>query len=135
MKKLFKLALAMMLVLGMAACGTGNGGADTPAGDEPKEVKFAIWHTFTKAQETMLQDFAAEYMAAHEGVTIDVIGGYDYATFEGTVSDAVTNGVGPQVIFNYSSFAKNFDGYDNSSVLECLLTTAGIRGDMPTLIQ
>ncbi len=30
---------------------------------------------------------------------------------------------------------KNFDGYDNSSVLECLLTTAGIRGDMPTLIQ
>ncbi|MBE6107548.1 MAG: extracellular solute-binding protein [Erysipelotrichaceae bacterium] len=112
MKKLFKLALAMMLVLGMAACGTGNGGTDTPAGDEPKEVKFAIWHTFTKAQETMLQDFAAEYMAAHEGVTIDVIGGYDYATFEGTVSDAVTNGVGPQVIFNYSSFAKNFDGYD-----------------------
>jgi len=112
MKKLFKLALAMMLVFGMAACGTGNGGTDTPAGDEPKEVKFAIWHTFTKAQETMLQDFAAEYMAAHEGVTIDVIGGYDYATFEGTVSDAVTNGVGPQVIFNYSSFAKNFDGYD-----------------------
>lgn len=112
MKKLFKLALAMMLVLGMVACGTGNGGTDTPAGDEPKEVKFAIWHTFTKAQETMLQDFAAEYMAAHEGVTIDVIGGYDYATFEGTVSDAVTNGVGPQVIFNYSSFAKNFDGYD-----------------------
>lgn len=112
MKKLFKLALAMMLVLGMAACGTGNSGTDTPAGDEPKEVKFAIWHTFTKAQETMLQDFAAEYMAAHEGVTIDVIGGYDYATFEGTVSDAVTNGVGPQVIFNYSSFAKNFDGYD-----------------------
>ncbi len=112
MKKLFKLVLALVLVLGMAACGTGNGGTDTPAGDEPKEVKFAIWHTFTKAQETMLQDFAAEYMAAHEGVTIDVIGGYDYATFEGTVSDAVTNGVGPQVIFNYASFAKNFDGYD-----------------------
>lgn len=112
MKKLFKLALALMLVVGMAACSTtDNGGTDdTPAGNEP--VEFAIWHTFTKDQETMLQEFAAEYMAAHEGVTIEVIGGYDYATFEGTVSDAVTNGVGPQVIFNYSSFAKNFDGYD-----------------------
>ena len=118
MKKLFKLVLALMLVLGMAACGSSNGGTDTPADDEPKEVKFAIWHTFTKAQETMLQDFAAEYMAAHEGVTIDVVGGYDYSTFEGTVSDAVTNGVGPQLIFNYTSFAKNFDGYDMLLPLE-----------------
>ena len=119
MKKLFKLVLALVLVLGMAACGnTNNGGTDTPAGDEPKEVKFAIWHTFTKAQETMLQDFAKEYMDAHEGVTIDVVGGYDYSTFEGTVSDAVTNGVGPQLIFNYTSFAKNFDGYDMLLPLE-----------------
>ncbi len=117
MKKLFKLALALMLVLGMAACGTDSG-TDTPAGDEPKEVEFAIWHTFTKDQETMLNDFANEYMAAHEGVTIKVVGGYDYSTFEGTVSDAVTNGVGPQVIFNYTSFAKNFDGYDMLLPLE-----------------
>ncbi len=30
---------------------------------------------------------------------------------------------------------KTFDGYDDSSVLECLLTTAGVRGDVPTMIQ
>jgi ABC-type glycerol-3-phosphate transport system substrate-binding protein len=116
MKKLFKLALALMLVLGMVACGSSDTGTDTPAGDE--KVEFAIWHTFTKAQEQMLNDFASEYMAAHENVTINVVGGYDYSTFEGTVSDAVTNGVGPQVIFNYTSFAKNFDGYDMLLPLE-----------------
>ena len=113
MKKLLKLVLALMMVIGMAACSStpsNDEGTDTPAGDE--KVEFAIWHTFTKAQETMLNDFANEYMAAHENVTITVNGGYDYSTFEGTVSDAVTNGVGPQLIFNYTSFAKNFDGYD-----------------------
>ena len=116
MKKLFKLALALMLVLGMVACGSSNTGTDTPAGDE--KVEFAIWHTFTKAQEELLNAFAQEYMTAHENVTINVIGGYDYSTFEGTVSDAVTNGVGPQLIFNYTSFAKNFDGYDMLLPLE-----------------
>ena len=75
MKKLFKLALALMLVLGMVACGSSDTGTDTdtPAGDE--KVEFAIWHTFTKAQEQMLNDFASEYMAAHENVTINVGGG------------------------------------------------------------
>lgn len=30
---------------------------------------------------------------------------------------------------------KSFEGYDDRSVLECLLTTAGIRGDVPALIE
>ena len=30
---------------------------------------------------------------------------------------------------------KSFNGYDDSSVLECLLTTAGVRGDVPALID
>lgn len=30
---------------------------------------------------------------------------------------------------------KSFEGYDDSSVLECLLTTAGVHGDIPALIQ
>ena len=73
MKKLYKLALALMVVLGMVACGSSDTGTDTPAGDE--KVEFAIWHTFTKAQEQMPNDFASEYMAAHENVTINVVGG------------------------------------------------------------
>ena len=30
---------------------------------------------------------------------------------------------------------KSFEGYDDSSVLECLLSTAGVRTDVPTLIN
>ena len=30
---------------------------------------------------------------------------------------------------------KSFDGYDDSSVLECLLSTAGVRGDISSLIS
>ena len=30
---------------------------------------------------------------------------------------------------------KSFDGYDDRSVLECLLTTAGVHGDIPALID
>jgi len=30
---------------------------------------------------------------------------------------------------------KSFDGYDDNSVLECLLTTAGVRGDIPAMID
>lgn len=30
---------------------------------------------------------------------------------------------------------KNFEGYDDRSVLECLLTTAGVRGDIPAMID
>ncbi len=30
---------------------------------------------------------------------------------------------------------KSFEGYDDNSVLECLLSTAGVRADVPTLVQ
>ena len=29
---------------------------------------------------------------------------------------------------------KSFEGYDDNAVLECLLTTAGVRNDIPTMI-
>ena len=59
-----------------------------------------------------METLANEYETAHPGVSIDVIGGYDPNSFESTVQDAVINGVGPQLVFNYASFATNFDGYD-----------------------
>lgn len=110
MKKLLKFMLALVVVGGMSACSNNEkpqGGEDTP-----KTVEFSIWHTFTEGQETLLNELADEFEAANEGVTIEVIGGYDYTSFESTVSDAVTNGVGPNLVFNYATFAKNFDGYD-----------------------
>ena len=116
MKSLFKKVMVGGMALAMAACSSNGGTTSTTTTDEGEttasEVSFAIWHTFTEDQQTLLETLAQEYMDAHEGVTIDVIGGYDVGTFEATVQDAVINGVGPQLVFNYASFAKNFDGYD-----------------------
>lgn len=111
MKKIIKLLLALIVAGSLIGCSnnqtpTDNGGSQTEA------TSFTIWHTFTAGQQTLLETLADEFEAAHEGVTIEVIGGYDYNTFESTVSDAVANGVGPNLVFNYASFAKNFDGYD-----------------------
>ena len=111
MKKLFKLVLALILTMSMAACGSGS---DNSSGD----VEFAIWHTFTNTHEEMLNTLVDEFMAANEGVTINVVGGYENSSFKGAVSDAVSNGVGPQLIFEYTSFAKNFDGYNMLLPLE-----------------
>ena len=113
MKKLFKLILAMILTMSMAACSGSKSGSN-----DSGEVEFAIWHTFTNTHEAMLNTLVNEFMAANEGVTINVVGGYENSSFKGAVSDAVSNGVGPQLVFEYTSFAKNFDGYNMLLPLE-----------------
>lgn len=113
MNNLLKKALIATTALSLCGCSTSaNTDTSTTSEDGVTNVSFSIWHTFTEDQQTLLETLAQEYMDAHEGVTIDVIGGYDNSTFESTVQDAVVNGVGPQLVFNYASFANNFDGYD-----------------------
>ncbi len=112
MKKLAKILLALVLAGSIAGCSGNNEPAADDGGTGSEKTSFTIWHTFTAGQEELLNTLVDEFEAANENVTIDVIGGYDYTTFESTVSDAVSNGVGPNLVFNYASFAKNFDGYD-----------------------
>ena len=105
MKKLIKLMLALTMAAGLAACGS-------KAPVEEEATTITIWHTFTEESEKLLEQIADDFEAEHENITVDVKGGYDQKTFESVVTDAVTNGVGPNLIFNFATFAKNFDGYD-----------------------
>lgn len=99
MKKLFKLMLAGFMALALGACGnTGTKGAT-----------IEIWHTFTEGQEELLNEIAQEYMDAHEGVTIEVLNTGAANEFQGKVTQSVAEGVGPNLIFEYSSFARSFD--------------------------
>ena len=105
MKKIAKLMLALMMVLSLVACGNNN---STSTGKTTIEV----WHTFTEGQEALLNTIAEEFMAANEGVTVDVINTGSPNEFQGKVTDSVSNGVGPNLIFEYGSYAKSFEGTD-----------------------
>ena len=112
MKSLVKKSLVAATALSLCACSSQSKESSTSDAAGNQNVSFTIWHTFTEAQQTLLETLANEYETAHPGVSIEVIGGYDPNSFESTVQDAVINGVGPQLVFNYASFATNFDGYD-----------------------
>lgn len=115
MKKLLKLILSLGLVASMAACSSNKPaeGTTTEGGDVSTEgVEIVIWHTFTEAQEAELQRLAAAYGEA-TGVTV-TCQSQPYNGFESTVYEAVTNGVGPDFLFNYASYALDYDAYGKS---------------------
>ena len=101
MKKLLKLAIALMMVLSVTACGGSK--------QETGNAEIEIWHTFTKGQEELLNTLANEFMAANEGITVKVVNTGSSGEFQGKVTDSVINGVGPNLIFEYASYAKSFD--------------------------
>ena len=103
MKKLLKLVLAVAMVLSLAACGGSK---------KSEEATIEIWHTFTEGQEELLNTLADEFEAEHEGITVNVINTGSASEFSGKVTDSVSNGVGPNLIFDYASYAKSFDGTD-----------------------
>ena len=98
MKKLFKLMLAGFMAIGLGACG---GTSD--------ETEIQIWHTFTEGQEKLLNEIADEFETANPGVTVNVINTGSPDDFKGKVTDSVSNGVGPNVIFDFASYATTFD--------------------------
>ena len=105
MKKLAKLLVAFAMTASVAAC-SGNTGTTDEA------TTITIWHTFTEDQEALLEQIADDFESEHENITVDVKGGYEAGTYESVVTDAIANGVGPNLVFNFATFAKNFDGQD-----------------------
>ena len=105
MKKLAKLLVAFAMTASVAAC-SGNTGTTDEA------TTITIWHTFTEDHEAMLEQIADDFESENENITVEVIGGYDPNIYESVITDAVANGVGPNLVFNFSTFANTFDGQD-----------------------
>ena len=119
MKDLFKKFATVGLCASMlAGCGSSSTSStssststsETTSSDE--NVEITIWHTFTSHQEETLQSIVDGFMEENPNIKVNVVGGYNQSDFESTVQDAVINGVGPNLVFNFISLAKNFDGYD-----------------------
>lgn len=118
MKDLFKkISIVAMCVAMLTGCSSSSStGSDTSAStasaDSAEETTITIWHTFTGGQDEVLNSIATDFEKENPNIHVNVVGGYNQNDFESTVQDAVVNGVGPNLVFNFVSFAKNFDGYD-----------------------
>lgn len=99
MKKLSSIILSL-LVLGMALAGCSK---KEPAGP----VIVEIWHTYNGQQAAALTDMADRFNASQSKYVVQVLN-QDYSGFADTVYNAVANGVGPSIIFNYGTTAVDY---------------------------
>lgn len=70
-------------------------------------TQVTIWHTFTDAQQTALEKFAADFNASQSDYEV-VVESQAYSGFLDNVYNAVANGVGPNMIINYASTAADY---------------------------
>lgn len=70
-------------------------------------TQVTIWHTFTDAQQTALEKFAADFNASQSDYEV-VVESQAYSGFLDSVYNAVANGVGPNMIINYASTAADY---------------------------
>ena len=66
-----------------------------------------IWHTYNGAQAEFLEKMASGFNASQEDYEVVVLA-QDYSGFNDTVYNAVANGIGPSIIFNFASTAVDY---------------------------
>jgi ABC-type glycerol-3-phosphate transport system substrate-binding protein len=96
-RSILAVLLAAMLLATMSSVAVAEGG----------KVQITIWHTFTEGQETALQSIADAFNASQSDYEV-VLESQANSGFLDTVYNAVANGVGPNVIFNYASAAADY---------------------------
>lgn len=89
--------LAVMMLATMSSVAVAEGG----------KVQITIWHTFTEGQEEALVSIADAFNASQSEYEV-VLESQAYSGFLDTVYNAVANGVGPNIIFNYASSAADY---------------------------
>ena len=72
-----------------------------------EKTQVAIWHTFTEDQEVYLVKAVADFNASQDKVEVKALS-QPYQGFAEAVKSAVTEGIGPDIIFNYASEAAGY---------------------------
>lgn len=97
MKKIAIIAMSV-LALCFTACSK----------NEAKEaVTVEIWHTYNGQQADALNDVANRFNESQKDYIVKVLN-QDYSGFADTVYNAVANGIGPSIIFNYGTTAVDY---------------------------
>ncbi len=94
--KVLALALAAILLVGML-----------PMALAQEKTKVTIWHTFTEGQEAYINKAVEEFNASQDKVTVEALT-QPYSGFTDSVYNAVNEGIGPDIIFNYASEAAKY---------------------------
>ncbi len=95
-KNLFIFVLAAVMIFSMVGAAAA---AD--------KVTVTWWHTFTEGQKETLENIIAEFNAAHDDIEV-VAESQPLDGFEAKVYEAVSNGTGPDIIFNYASLMPEY---------------------------
>lgn len=98
MKKITTLIVSILaLGLTLTSCSKKSSGP----------VSVEIWHTYNGSQQEYLTKAAEDFNASQTKYKVLVLA-QDYSGFADTVYNAVANGVGPSIIFNYGSTAVDY---------------------------
>ena len=103
MKKFLTAILAVMMVLTFTAC---NG--QKPSEDQGGVKEIVFWHTLTDHDEEMVQEIVDAFNKEHEGVYHVTQETQPLDGFSGKVYEAVTNGVGPNLVWMYPNTAQDY---------------------------
>ena len=103
MKKFLTALLALMMVMSLAACSGGGQG-----GKEEKASEIVFWHTLTDHDEEMVQEIVDAFNTEFEGKYHVTQETQPLDGFDGKVYEAVTNGVGPNVVWLYPNTAQEY---------------------------
>ena len=111
MKKLFKILVTALVAMMLVACqGGGNNGGGGEQTAEAQEIVF--WHTLTDHDEAMVTEIVDAFNAEYEGKYHVTHETQPLDGFEAKVLEAVTNGVGPSLVWLYPGTATEYVGED-----------------------
>ncbi len=100
MRKNSSIILSILCVLSAGLLFTSAKKAKAP-------VIVEIWHTYNGKQAACLNDIADRFNASQTEYKVEVKN-QDYSGFADTVYNAVANGIGPSIIFNYGTTAVDY---------------------------
>ena len=105
MKKLFKALIVVLVAFMLVAC-SGNGGGKKEEEAAAQEIVF--WHTLTDHDYEMVQEIVDAFNAEYEGKYHVTHETQPLDGFKNKVYEAVTNGVGPSLVWMYPNTANDY---------------------------
>jgi len=100
MKKFLTMLLAALMVLSFTGC--------TKPAEDAKAQEIVFWHTLTDHDEQMVADIVAAFNAEYDGKYHVTQETQPLDGFSGKVYEAVTNGVGPNLVWLYPNTAQDY---------------------------